>query len=108
MKNAMISIDWFSGRLSYTMIKNKNTWYFFVFIYNSKVGSGVEQEGCPSGLRSQSWKLMIPKGTKGSNPFPSSMEKYSSGRRDTPAKGAGRETGARVRISPSPPYLGLV
>lgn len=34
------------------------------------------------------------------------MEKYSSGRRDTPAKGAGRETGARVRISPSPPSFG--
>ena len=51
---------------------------------------------------------MIPKGTKGSNPFPSSMEKYSSGRRDTPAKGAGRETGARVRISPSPPCNNLL
>ena len=44
------------------------------------------------------------KGTKGSNPFPSSIvEKYSSGRRGAPAKGVGRETGARVRISPSPP-----
>ena len=34
------------------------------------------------------------------------QEKYSSGRRDTPAKGAGRlEAGARVRISPSPPFF---
>ena len=31
------------------------------------------------------------------------MEKYSSGRRGTPAKGIGRETGARVQIPPSPP-----
>ena len=29
-------------------------------------------------------------------------EKYSRGRRDTPGKGAGRETGARVQIPPSP------
>ncbi len=33
------------------------------------------------------------------------MEMYSSGRRGAPAKGIGRATGARVRISPSPPYL---
>ena len=30
------------------------------------------------------------------------MEKYSSGRRGAPAKGVGRETGARVQIPPSP------
>ena len=29
-------------------------------------------------------------------------EKYSSGRRGAPAKGVGRETGARVQIPPSP------
>ena len=38
-------------------------------------------------------------------PFPPPVEKYSSGRRGAPAKGVGRETGARVRISPSPPDL---
>ena len=32
-----------------------------------------------------------------------SMEKYSRGRRGAPAKGVGRETGARVQIPPSPP-----
>ena len=32
------------------------------------------------------------------------MEKYSRGRRGAPAKGVGRETGARVRISPAPPH----
>ncbi len=32
------------------------------------------------------------------------MEKYSRGRRGAPAKGVGRATGARVQISPSPPY----
>ncbi len=31
------------------------------------------------------------------------MEKYSSWRRGAPAKGVGRETGARVRVSPSAP-----
>ena len=31
-------------------------------------------------------------------------EKYSRGRRGAPAKGVGRATGARVQISPSPPY----
>ena len=31
-------------------------------------------------------------------------EKYSRGRRGAPAKGVGRVTGARVQISPSPPY----
>lgn len=30
------------------------------------------------------------------------MEKYSSGRRGAPAKGIGCESGARVRIPPSP------
>ena len=30
------------------------------------------------------------------------MEKYSRGRRGAPAKGVGRETGARVQIPPSP------
>ena len=30
-------------------------------------------------------------------------EKYSRGRRGAPAKGIGRETGARVQIPPSPP-----
>ena len=30
------------------------------------------------------------------------MEKYSRGRRGAPAKGIGRETGARVQIPPSP------
>ena len=30
------------------------------------------------------------------------LEKYSSGRRGAPAKGIGRETGARVQIPPSP------
>lgn len=32
-----------------------------------------------------------------------SMEMYSSGWRGAPAKGLGRETGAGVQISPSPP-----
>ena len=44
------------------------------------------------------------------------LEKYSSGRRGAPAKGIGRETGARVQIPLSPPlknswqciYIGLV
>ena len=31
------------------------------------------------------------------------MEKYSSWWRGAPAKGVGRVTGARVRVSPSPP-----
>ena len=31
------------------------------------------------------------------------MEKYSRGRRGAPAKGVGRETGARVQIPLSPP-----
>ena len=31
------------------------------------------------------------------------MEKYSRGRRGSPAKGVGRVTGARVQIPPSPP-----
>ena len=34
-----------------------------------------------------------------------SLEKYSRGRRGAPAKGIGRETGARVQIPPSPLYL---
>ncbi len=33
------------------------------------------------------------------------MEKYSRGRRGAPAKGVGRETGARVQIPPSPPFI---
>ena len=33
------------------------------------------------------------------------MKKYSRGRRGAPAKGIGRETGARVQIPPSSPYL---
>ena len=33
------------------------------------------------------------------------LEKYSSGRRGAPAKGIGRETGARVQIPPSPFFL---
>ena len=33
------------------------------------------------------------------------LEKYSSGRRGAPAKGIGRETGARVQIPPSPLYF---
>ena len=33
------------------------------------------------------------------------MEKYSRGRRGAPAKGVGRETGARVQIPPSPPTV---
>ena len=32
------------------------------------------------------------------------METYSRGWRGAPAKGVGRETGARVQISLSPPY----
>ena len=32
-------------------------------------------------------------------------EKYSRGRRGAPAKGVGRETGARVQIPPSPPTI---
>ena len=32
-------------------------------------------------------------------------EKYSRGRRGAPAKGVGRETGARVQIPPSPFFL---
>ena len=31
------------------------------------------------------------------------LEKYPRGRRGSPAKGVGRETGARVQIPPSPP-----
>ena len=34
----------------------------------------------------------------------SGMKKYSRGRRGAPAKGIGRETGARVQIPPSSPY----
>ena len=37
--------------------------------------------------------------------FINDKEKYSSGRRGAPAKGIGRETGARVQIPPSPFYL---
>ena len=33
------------------------------------------------------------------------LEKYSSGRRGAPAKGIGRETGARVQIPPSPLFF---
>ena len=33
------------------------------------------------------------------------METYSRGWRGAPAKGVGRETGARVQISPAPPFL---
>ena len=33
----------------------------------------------------------------------SDTEQYSSGWRGAPAKGIGRETGARVQISPAPP-----
>ncbi len=33
------------------------------------------------------------------------LEKYSRGRRGAPAKGVGRETGARVQIPPSPPEI---
>ena len=33
------------------------------------------------------------------------MGKYSSGSRGAPAKGVDRESGARVRIPPSPPYF---
>ena len=33
------------------------------------------------------------------------MQKYSSGRRGAPAKGIGRETGARVQIPPSALHL---
>ena len=33
------------------------------------------------------------------------LEKYSRGRRGAPAKGVGRETGARVQIPPSPPII---
>ena len=32
------------------------------------------------------------------------MEQYSRGWRGAPAKGVGRVTGARVQISPAPPY----
>ena len=32
------------------------------------------------------------------------METYSRGWRGAPAKGVDRETGARVQISPSPPF----
>ena len=32
------------------------------------------------------------------------LEKYSRGRRGAPAKGVGRETGARVQIPPSPSF----
>ena len=33
------------------------------------------------------------------------MKKYSRGRRGAPAKGIGRETGARVQIPPSSPFI---
>ena len=33
------------------------------------------------------------------------LEKYPRGRRGSPAKGVGRETGARVQIPPSPPRI---
>lgn len=33
------------------------------------------------------------------------LEQYPSGLRGSPAKGVGREIGARVRISPAPPIL---
>ena len=32
------------------------------------------------------------------------MEQYSRGWRGAPAKGVGRVTGARVQISPAPPF----
>ena len=38
----------------------------------------------------------------------SGMKKYSRGRRGAPAKGIGRETGARVQIPPSSPYQTMV
>ena len=79
----------------------------------------VDTERCPSGLRSWSWKPVTRKCQEfESLPLrhfyimrvavvvrqqPSSMEKYSRGRRGAPAKGVGRETGARVQIPPSPP-----
>ena len=34
--------------------------------------------------------------------IPTTLEKYSRGRRGAPAKGVGRVTGARVQIPPSP------
>ena len=86
----------------------------FIFIHirywHTKTNCGkillVTLERCPSGLRSQSWKLVIPQGTVGSNPTLSAMilylEKYSSGWRGAPAKGVGRLRGARVQIPPSP------
>ena len=39
------------------------------------------------------------------NSFLLNSEKYSRGRRGAPAKGVGRESGARVQIPPSPPPL---
>jgi hypothetical protein len=36
------------------------------------------------------------------------LEKYSRGRRGAPAKGVGRETGARVQIPPSPFIVGII
>ena len=69
-------------------------------------------------------KTVCPKGRVGSNPTLSAilitckdlfldLELYciwrstQAGRRGAPAKGVGRETGARVRIPPSPPHTGL-
>ena len=68
-------------------------------------------ERCPSGLRSRSWKPVIPQGTVGSNPTLSAKNKYYfcyhaevlKWWRGAPAKGVGRVTGARVQIPPSAP-----
>ena len=55
-------------------------------------------------------------GTVGSNPTLSAispllyigMRKYPRGRRGSPAKGVGRETGARVQIPPSAPSYSVL
>ena len=89
-------------------------------------------ERCLSGWKSRSWKPVTVPPSAGSNPALSSiyfnivlaylacyfemairsrkyafliLEKYSRGRRGAPAKGVGRETGARVQIPPSPPTI---
>ena len=100
--------------------KRKTAWHL-VRIYGRLYKRRFE-ERCPSGLRSRSWKPVTRKGPwVRIPPFPpwkfhigvqnridrrtliAVWRSTQAGRRGAPAKGVGRETGARVRIPPSPP-----
>ena len=83
--------------------------------------SFVTAEGYRSGHNEAVLKTVCPKGRVGSNPTLSAIFFFGNnlistqitaaiswsstqvGRRGAPAKGVGRETGARVQISPTPP-----